>query len=144
MVYTLCKNHPHLFSFFFMPAPHFSPRTFCNTYRLHSYEFYDSFYFYLLFLLAFSADYGYDYSSMVLFIEACTTKTCVTLPIVNDDISERVESFYLTLETTSELDSRIILNPRNGEVTIHDDDGILTIVNIFINICDVWFVNECY
>ena len=55
--------------------------------------------------------------------EACTTKVCETLSIVDDDTSESTESFYLTLERTSDLDSRIILNPKNGEVTIIDDDG---------------------
>ena len=60
---------------------------------------------------------------MVFFFDACTPSVCEALTVVDDDKSERVESFYLTLERTSDLDSRIILNRREGEVTINDDDG---------------------
>ena len=62
---------------------------------------------------------------MVVTFEACMTRVCEALSLVDDDITERVESFYLTLERTSDLDSRIVLNPRNGEVMIHDDYGNL-------------------
>ena len=62
---------------------------------------------------------------MALFFEACTTRVCETLSIVDDNISERKELFYLTLERTPDLDSRIILNPRDGAVEIGDDDGKL-------------------
>jgi hypothetical protein len=48
----------------------------------------------------------------------------VALPVVDDDIPEKVESFYLTLERTSDLDKRISLNPSYGEVTIYDDDDV--------------------
>ena len=71
--------------------------------------------------LVFTADY--NKVSVVLIFEACMTRVCEALSIVDDDISERMESFYLTLERTSDLDSRIILNPRDGEVTIFNDDG---------------------
>ena len=71
--------------------------------------------------LVFAADY--NIVSVVLIFEACMTRVCEALSIVDDDISERMESFYLTLERTPDLDSRIILNPRDGEVTIFNDDG---------------------
>ena len=77
----------------------------------------------LLFLLVFSDDYGTR--SVVLFFEPCETRACVTLSIVDDNIAEKNESFRITLERTSDLDSRIILNRRNGEVAIQDDDGTL-------------------
>ena len=77
----------------------------------------------LLFLLVFSDDYGTH--SAVLFFEPCETRACVTLSIVDDNISEKTESFHITLERTSDLDSRIILDPRNGEVAIQDDDGMI-------------------
>ena len=76
--------------------------------------------FYFL-ILEFTSDYGID--SVVLLFDACITRICVALPVVDDDIPEKVESFYLTLERTSDLDNRIILNPNYGEVTIYDDDG---------------------
>ena len=69
---------------------------------------------------------------MALFFDACTTRVCETLSIVDDNISERIELFYLTLERTSDLDSRIILNPRDGAVTIVDDDGKLIFMNAHI------------
>ena len=78
---------------------------------------------FLLFLLVFSDDYGTR--SVVLFFEPCAHKAFVTLSIVDDNISEKNESFHITLERTSDLDSRNILNPRHGEVVIQDDDGTL-------------------
>ena len=74
-----------------------------------------------LFSVGFSTDY--DEISVVFMFEACTTRVCEALSIVDDDVSERTESFYLTLERTNDLDSRIILNPSDGEVTILNDDG---------------------
>ena len=73
----------------------------------------------------FSIVFPTDYNeiSVVFMFEACTTRVCEALSIVDDDISERTESFYLTLERTNDLDSRIILNPNDGEVTIFNDDG---------------------
>ena len=89
---------------------HFTYRKFDST-ILHFMHFY--------FLIPeFTSDYGID--SVILLFDACTTRVCVALPVVDDDISEKVESFYLTLERTSDLDNR---NPSYGEVTIYDDDG---------------------
>ena len=43
--------------------------------------------------------------------------------IMDDTLLENDESFDLTLEKTSDLDSRIRLNPANGVVEVVDDDG---------------------
>ena len=43
--------------------------------------------------------------------------------IMDDIILENDELFDLTLERTSDLDSRITLNPVNGVVEIADNDG---------------------
>ena len=51
---------------------------------------------------------------------------------MDDNISERIELFSLTLERTPDLDSRIILNPMDGAVTILDDDGKLIFMNAHI------------
>ena len=67
----------------------------------------------------------YRTQSVAFFFEACTTRVCEPLSIVDDNISERIELFSLTLESPPDLDSRIILNPRDGEVKIDDDDGKL-------------------
>ena len=65
----------------------------------------------------------YRTHSVTLYFDICATRVCEDLSLVNDNISETIESFHLTLERTSDLDSRIILNPSNAEVTIIDDDG---------------------
>ena len=46
------------------------------------------------------------------------------MTIRNDVILENIESFDVTLERTSDLDSRITLNPVNGVVEIIDNDGM--------------------
>ena len=43
--------------------------------------------------------------------------------IMDDIILENDESFILTLERTSDLDSRITLDPVNGVVEITENDG---------------------
>ena len=65
-----------------------------------------------------------DYIEMAKFT-ACQHRKCVSLPIVDDGIVERVESFYIALERTSDLDETIILNETavHGVVNIIDDDG---------------------
>ena len=65
----------------------------------------------------------YEARSVAVTFEACMTRVCEALSLVDDDIAEGVESFYLTLERPTDLDSRIILNPKNGEVMIHDDES---------------------
>ena len=42
---------------------------------------------------------------------------------MNDEELEKTESFTVTLERTSDLDSRIILAPVNAKININDDDG---------------------
>ena len=59
----------------------------------------------------------------VLLFAACCSMSCVNVPIVDDVIMENVESFDVTLERTSDLDSRITLDPVNGVVEITDNDG---------------------
>ena len=47
------------------------------------------------------------------------------MPIMDDNIVERVESFNITLERTPDLSEMIILNATavHGVVNIVDDDG---------------------
>ena len=67
-------------------------------------------------------DYGFV--SDILAFDACETRKCTEVPIVNDAIMEMTESFLITLERTPGLDSRIDLDPVNGVVEIIDDDGM--------------------
>ena len=71
-----------------------------------------------------------DYVSVytILEFDTCDTRQCTEIPIRDDRIVERTESFCVILERTPGLDSRITLNPVKGEIEIIDGDrepGIL-------------------
>ena len=66
-------------------------------------------------------DYG-ALSTIVTFGE-CDTRQCVDITIVNDGVLENVESFFVNLESTPGLDSRITLNPVRAEAII-DNEGL--------------------
>ena len=71
-----------------------------------------------------------DYFSVytILEFDTCDTRQCTEIPILDDRIVERTESFFVTLERIPGLGSRITLDPVNGEIKIIDDDrepGIL-------------------
>ena len=59
--------------------------------------------------------------STTLLFPACETQQCVNVGIVDDLSDEPEEGFGVTLERTPELNSRIILNPANGEIRIQDN-----------------------
>ena len=46
------------------------------------------------------------------------------IPIVDDEVLELIETFSLTLERTSGLDSRITLSPVDGTVQITDNESM--------------------
>ena len=66
-----------------------------------------------------------DYGTIdtILMFAACQMRSCVDVSIENDTVLENVESFDVTLERTSDLDSRITLDPVDGVVEINDNDG---------------------
>ena len=60
---------------------------------------------------------------VTLEFEMCNMTLCHSIPIVNDDVTESNEMFYVTLEGTADLDrNRIILDPVNGTIEIIDDE----------------------
>ena len=67
-----------------------------------------------------------DYSQntpVTLEFENCNMKQCHWIPIVDDDIFESNEIFYVTLERASDGDrNNIILHPVNGTIEIIDND----------------------
>ena len=69
-----------------------------------------------------------DYVSVseILAFGSCDTRQCTEIPIVDDMIvvQELTESFFVTLERTPGLNSRIALDPVDGEIEITDDDGV--------------------
>ena len=66
-------------------------------------------------------DYGTV--STILRFAACQKRQCVDITIQNDEMSEQLESFFVSLERTNDLDSRITLDPVDGEIVITDAGG---------------------
>ena len=68
-----------------------------------------------------------DYETLVevLMFEACETQRCVAVTIVDDSVDESQENFLVSLERTPGLDSRITLEPMEGEIVIDDNEGRL-------------------
>ena len=66
-----------------------------------------------------------DYQGLnsILSFAACEIQRCVNVTIVDDLVDEAEEFFHFTLERTPGLDSRISLDPVDGQVFIVDDDG---------------------
>ena len=58
-----------------------------------------------------------DYGSVdtTLLFAACEIRSCVNIPITNDDTLENTESFFVNLNRNG-LDSRITLDPTPGEI----------------------------
>ena len=61
---------------------------------------------------------------MTLKFLTCQKRACASIQIFDDDITENEESFIVSLERTSDLDSRISLSPNTAVVTILDDDDV--------------------
>ena len=66
-----------------------------------------------------------DYVTLaeILMFDVCETQRCVNVTIVDDSVDEPEEKFRVSLERTPDLDSRITLEPVDGEIVIVDDDG---------------------
>lgn len=58
-----------------------------------------------------------------LQFDACETRKCVAVMIVDDFYDEQNEQFYYTLERTPYLHPNIQLDPVNGLLVIFDDDS---------------------
>ena len=61
--------------------------------------------------------------SETLMFDACQTRSCVNVTIVDDLVDELEEFFRVSLTRTTGLDSRITLNPVDGRTVITDNDG---------------------
>ena len=68
-----------------------------------------------------------DYMTLaeVLMFDVCETRQCVNVTIADDLVNEPQESFHVSLERTPGLDSRITLEPVDGEIVIVDNEGKL-------------------
>ena len=70
--------------------------------------------------------------STILEVGSCNTRQCTEITIVDDMIAEMTESFFVTLERSPGLDSRLTLDPVDGEIEIIDDDGIFSDMQILL------------
>ena len=61
--------------------------------------------------------------STTLMFAACDTRQCVNVQIVDDETLEMTESFIVTLDRTPALDTRITLNPVDGDIVILENEG---------------------
>ena len=73
----------------------------------------------------------YNHVSTIVAFDTCNTQRCTEIPIVDNMIVELTESFFITLERTPGLDSRITLDPVDGEIEITDDDGVYIHVSTY-------------
>ena len=68
-----------------------------------------------------------DFSSVINTIvqfNECERRSCIIIPIVDDEVPENTEFFNLTLKRNG----RIQLDPVDGIVEITDNDGMCTVV----------------
>ena len=70
----------------------------------------------------------YVASTFTLEFVRCQMKSCVDLPIVNDNVLELDESFHVSLESIQALNNadkinRIHFTSTKAEINIIDDDG---------------------
>ena len=67
-----------------------------------------------------------DYTALseILMFAACERRQCVDIFIEDDGIPEQVESFFVALESTPNLDGRITLEPVDGEIEILDANSM--------------------
>ena len=74
-----------------------------------------------------------DYGALdkILTFPTCDTRVCTDVTIVDDDIAEFTENFFVSLLRTDQLDSRITLSPTEAEVEILDNDGSYKINDCF-------------
>lgn len=67
-----------------------------------------------------------DYMALSVIVEfdTCDNRSCVLLNVVDDLVLEVDETLDITLNRTADLDSRITLDPTEGEVVIVDNDSM--------------------
>ena len=55
---------------------------------------------------------------------ACEKRHCITITINDDCLVEVPESFNITVEKYSGISDKLTINPSQGQVIIHDTDGM--------------------
>ena len=83
-------------------------------------------------------DYGQVLNAPLVF-PPCERRSCVDIPIVDDDVLENSELFNVSLERNG-LDSRITLNPVDGLVEITGMCTLLIAWSMYQTISIVWLI----
>ena len=67
-----------------------------------------------------------DYGAMftTLMFDICEPQQCTDITIINDTVPESIESFFINLQRTPDLDPRITLDPMIGEIEITNNNGL--------------------
>ena len=65
-------------------------------------------------------DTDYDSISVTLTFDGSHTQVCRVIVIIDDDVYEGIETFFVTLDT---IDEDVTLEPDLGLVTVVDNDG---------------------
>ena len=70
-----------------------------------------------------------DYGTVtrLFMLDSCKTRQCIEITVRNDAVLENMESFFVNLLQTADLDSRINLYPAVTVIEIIDDDGLLSL-----------------
>jgi len=63
----------------------------------------------------------YEGIATLLMFDACETRVCISVIIVNDNYVEGTEHFSASLGRTDNLDPRIAIDPHFARVEIADD-----------------------
>ena len=69
------------------------------------------------------ASNDYDTLSMSLVFDACETRACTDVRIINDNWPENAETFTVSLERNSAQDAWLSIDPAEAKVTILLNDG---------------------
>ena len=70
------------------------------------------------------ASNDYDTLSAYLVFDACETRACTDVRIINDDWPEKAETFTVSLERNSAQGAWLSIDPAEAEVTILLNDGM--------------------
>ena len=83
----------------------------------------------------------------ILSFDACHTRRCINVTIVDDLVDEPLEYFDFTLERTPDLDTRISLNPVDGWIAIIDNGKFFRSFHLLprctLHIMRMHFVSAC-
>ena len=83
----------------------------------------------------------YDSVDVILPFARCEMRRCTDVLIVDDEILENPERLNIHLERTPDLNSRIMLNPVEGEIEILDNDGTCLVL---VCVCRVVSDGVCF